>query len=89
MQEAAGNSGPFDDEETRAFYESLPDVQALVPSVLLNKGQDTKQEGSAVPSPSEPSSPKADGPASSESASSLPSPGTWTRWRRSLFALRT
>lgn len=71
IQEAPGNSGPFDDEDTRAFYESLPDVQALVPSVLLTKGQDSRQDGNALPSPVEPSSPKADGPAPSESASSL------------------
>ena len=27
------NLGPYDDEETRAFYEDLPDLLAMVPSV--------------------------------------------------------
>ena len=42
--------GPFDDEETRSFYSSLPDLQALVPSILLTKGQEkeTKDEGAAM-----------------------------------------
>ena len=36
--------GPFEDEETHAFYASLPDLRALVPSVLLNKGQETETQ---------------------------------------------
>lgn len=31
----AAAAGPFEDEETRAFYESLPDLRAVVPAVLL------------------------------------------------------
>lgn len=34
-----GDLGPFDDEETRSFYSFLPDLHALVPSILLTKGQ--------------------------------------------------
>lgn len=34
MDDAAA-AGPFEDEETRAFYESLPDLRAVVPAVLL------------------------------------------------------
>ncbi|KAL0026394.1 hypothetical protein WJX79_005678 [Trebouxia sp. C0005] len=30
-------AGPFEDEDTRAFYESLPDVRAVVPAVLLGE----------------------------------------------------
>ena len=72
MQEFSGVSGPFDDEETRAFYESLPDVRALVPSILLSKGQESKAEAaSATGSPAEPSTPTqpaaANGAALSES----------------------
>lgn len=29
------SAGPFEDEEARAFYASLPDVRALVPALLL------------------------------------------------------
>lgn len=32
---APESSSPFEDEETRAFYESLPDLRELVPAVLL------------------------------------------------------
>lgn len=37
LQEADDSAvaGPFEDEDTRAFYESLPDVRAVVPAVLL------------------------------------------------------
>jgi hypothetical protein len=30
-----GSTGPFDDEETRAFYEDLPDLLAMLPPTLL------------------------------------------------------
>lgn len=43
MDEAAA-AGPFEDEETRAFYESLPDLRAVVPAVLL--GDKTPDEAS-------------------------------------------
>lgn len=43
MDEAAA-AGPFEDEETRAFYESLPDLRAVVPAVLL--GDKTAEEAS-------------------------------------------
>jgi hypothetical protein len=48
-------SGPYDDEETRSFYATLTDVKALVPAVLLSKGQE--REGSQPTSPAEPASP--------------------------------
>lgn len=57
-QEQSGVSGPFDDEETRVFYESLLDVRTLVPAVLLSKGQEIKARERADSSPAEPSSPK-------------------------------
>uniref|UniRef100_A0A061R4F1 Regulator of nonsense transcripts 2 n=1 Tax=Tetraselmis sp. GSL018 TaxID=582737 RepID=A0A061R4F1_9CHLO len=41
----AEGSQVFDDEDTRAFYESLPDLRSLVPAVLL---QDADQEGAAA-----------------------------------------
>ncbi|KAK9868805.1 hypothetical protein WJX84_002149 [Apatococcus fuscideae] len=34
-EEDAALSGPFEDEESRLFYESLPDLRAVVPGVLL------------------------------------------------------
>ena len=34
------STGPFEDEETRALYESLPDVRAVVPAVLLGATAD-------------------------------------------------
>ena len=37
LQSESKTTGPYDDEETKAFYESLPDVVALVPSTLFNK----------------------------------------------------
>ena len=45
-----GNLGPFDDEESLSFYSSLPDLHALVPSILLAKGQEqeTKDKGAAT-----------------------------------------
>ena len=30
-------AGPFEDEDTRAFYESLPDVRGIVPAILLGE----------------------------------------------------
>lgn len=35
----------FEDEETRAFYESLVDVRAVVPAVLLGDKPGGKEEG--------------------------------------------
>ncbi|CAL8462985.1 g2519 [Coccomyxa elongata] len=46
------STGPFEDEETRALYESLPDIRALVPALLLGtaEGQPTaEEEGPEVP----------------------------------------
>lgn len=34
VQEAASD-GPFEDGQTRAFYEALPDLSGIVPPVLL------------------------------------------------------
>lgn len=33
--DAAGNAGLFEDSETRAFYEDLPDLLSLVPLSIL------------------------------------------------------
>ena len=44
----AVSSGPFEDEETKALYESLPDIRALVPALLLGAATDEK-EASAEP----------------------------------------
>ncbi|BDA48017.1 Regulator of nonsense transcripts 2 [Coccomyxa sp. Obi] len=40
------STGPFEDEETRALYASLPDIRALVPALLLGtaEGQQTTEE---------------------------------------------
>lgn len=41
--------GPYDDEETRSFYASLPDLKALVPAILFSKAQeaDAKEDKAA------------------------------------------
>ena len=36
MEDSAA-AGPFEDEDTRAFYESMPDLRAVVPAVLLGE----------------------------------------------------
>ena len=36
--DAGDGSGLWDDEDTRAFYENLPDLRLLVPAVLLGTG---------------------------------------------------
>jgi regulator of nonsense transcripts 2 len=41
---AADAAAPFDDEETKAFYEGLPDLRAVVPAVLLGEAE-PKEEG--------------------------------------------
>lgn len=34
-EDAAAGGGPFEDEDSRLFYESLPDLRAVVPGVAL------------------------------------------------------
>lgn len=34
----------WDDEDTRSFYESLPELRALVPGVLLGDASDKEKE---------------------------------------------
>ncbi len=41
----AVSTGPFEDEETKALYESLPDIRALVPALLLGAAADEKEAG--------------------------------------------
>jgi regulator of nonsense transcripts 2 len=38
--EEAGDFGPFDDEETRAFYCDIPDLLATIPPALLGMSED-------------------------------------------------
>lgn len=42
QEDITAGSGYFEDEETRLFYESLPDLRAVVPGVVLstNSGDD-------------------------------------------------
>ncbi len=50
MQEGEDfSTGPFEDEETRALYDSLPDIRALVPALLLGtaEAQQTAEEDAA------------------------------------------
>ncbi|KAK9806738.1 hypothetical protein WJX72_000988 [[Myrmecia] bisecta] len=42
--------GPFEDEETRAFYKSLPDLQVLVPGELLDDAAADTVSASAIES---------------------------------------
>jgi len=44
----AVNTGPFEDEETKALYESLPDIRAMVPAMLLGAASE-QQEADAEP----------------------------------------
>ena len=44
--------GPYDDEETRIFYASLPDLKTLVPSILL-KGQEKEGTEAEATEPAE------------------------------------
>ena len=39
-EEAGASFGPFDDEETRAFYCEIPDLLTTVPPALLGISQD-------------------------------------------------
>ena len=43
--EEMAEGGPWEDEEMRHFYESLPDLRALVPAVLLGGTDDTDKDG--------------------------------------------
>jgi regulator of nonsense transcripts 2 len=43
--EEMAEGGPWEDEEMRQFYESLPDLRALVPAVLLGGTDDTDKDG--------------------------------------------
>ncbi|KAJ3127315.1 hypothetical protein HK098_006494 [Nowakowskiella sp. JEL0407] len=49
------NSGPWEDEETRSFYEDLFDLKSWVPSILIDKEKNSEKE-STDPS-DEPTSP--------------------------------
>ena len=40
--------GPFEDEEQRAFYESLPELRAMLPAVLLSAGDERGEAGEAA-----------------------------------------
>ena len=42
--EEMAEGGPWEDEEMRHFYESLPDLRALVPAVLLGGPDDAVPE---------------------------------------------
>ena len=37
----------FEDEESQAFYEALPELQALVPAILLQDSSDAPAQASA------------------------------------------
>ncbi len=37
------STGPFEDEETKALYESLPDIRAMVPALLLGTTSEQKE----------------------------------------------
>ena len=39
----------FEDEETRAFYQSLPDLRAVVPAMLLGDGRGKEEGGESEP----------------------------------------
>ncbi len=74
MQEGEDlSTGPFEDEETRALYESLPDIRALVPALLLwtAEGQPTaEEEGPEMPMETE--APADSTPADAGAADSRP-----------------
>ncbi len=45
----AVSSGPFEDEETKALYESLPDIRALVPALLLGPASEPQEAADGEP----------------------------------------
>jgi regulator of nonsense transcripts 2 len=56
---AASDGGPFEDEEQRAFYESLPELRAMLPAVLLGGAERDAAPGDAATEPAEPAEPAA------------------------------
>ena len=48
--DGAAAGGPYEDEEARLFYESLPDLRGLVPSLLLGSEADAPEDASQEPS---------------------------------------
>ena len=56
----AVNTGPFEDEETKALYESLPDIRAMVPAMLLGSASE-QQDADAEPDQTMDQEPKPDG----------------------------
>jgi regulator of nonsense transcripts 2 len=70
-QESEGLGGsPFEDEETRSFYETLPDLRAVVPAILLGDKPEEKPEEA----PRAPDSGQEAGPAESVAPSGGPEP---------------
>lgn len=55
----AVSTGPFEDEESKALYESLPDIRALVPALLLGATSD-QQEAEPEPDQAAPDAPQSD-----------------------------
>ena len=55
----AVTSGPFEDEETKALYESLPDIRALVPALLLGPASEQQEAADAEPDQAQDGDPKA------------------------------
>ena len=55
----AVSSGPFEDEETKALYESLPDIRALVPALLLGLASEQPEAADAEPNRAQDGDPKA------------------------------
>ena len=57
----AVSSGPFEDEETKALYESLPDIRALVPALLLGTASEQQDGADAEPDQVQDGQPKPKG----------------------------
>ncbi|VDL96046.1 unnamed protein product [Schistocephalus solidus] len=48
------NNPIFEDEDTRLFYESLPDIKAMVPGILYKESEQSVLKPVSEPQPSEP-----------------------------------
>ncbi|VDN39237.1 unnamed protein product [Dibothriocephalus latus] len=48
------NNPIFEDEDTRLFYESLPDIKAMVPGILYKESEQSVSRPATEPQPSEP-----------------------------------
>jgi len=75
----ATSAGLFEDEEAAAFYQSLPDLRAVVPAVLLGEAEPAggaAARGAAQPGDAEPAAAAGDGGAAAGQPGETAPPAT-------------